>query len=675
MKLRRVKIKNFRCLVDIDIPIADTTILIGENNAGKTAFLEALRIVFSRGLFGGKRVFDEFDFHMNKQEDTPETSPGIEIELTFGEDKPDEWSDELFRDIEQIIQTDPEINLDIITLKISSKYDDNLKTLENKAEFLNIQGQPLVGTGARSINNRVFAEYVRLFYLASLRDPENEFSPRSQFWGQILKDLNIDEKQQEKIFKSLARVNENILGADPRLSQVAKNIDNAQHIMDLGSDQSVSIQALPMTTWELLSRAGIVIKDNKSKIKLPIKNYGQGIQSLAVLFLFQSYIQIFLKPNFRPDTEAILELEEPEAHLHPQAIRSLSKEICQINGQKLISTHSPYFVQEIPLEHLRLFKRCDKGTKIFYIRRSFTTTINSNPGLVNFCSSRANRYHYSQSFQRLTISDKMTEDERRNLLPIFNGQPDAQSQINKLFEISQTYIPREDLIKLQNYVSRSRGDILFSKVWLLCEGQSEYTLLRYFSELINMAFDQSGVSVIDFQNNGDLESFILLAKSFDIPWMLTCDNDEEGKKFIQRAKKHCPVKLQKYAIKPLPKEYVDLEQFMSASFDSHYLTIMAENARSLMPRAKEWALIRDDRMSLVFLSSGGYEIREGKSIYSQTSPEYQDRISDMVTYQLRNDKVYSSQLLVEHLDKTHATEKDVPYFYKTLIQDVTKMAG
>ena len=72
MKLRHVKIKNFRCLVDVDIPIDDTTILIGENNSGKTAFLEALRIVIVRGLFGGKRVFSEFDYYMEKQNDTPE---------------------------------------------------------------------------------------------------------------------------------------------------------------------------------------------------------------------------------------------------------------------------------------------------------------------------------------------------------------------------------------------------------------------------------------------------------------------------------------------------------------------------------------------------------------------------------------------------------------------------
>jgi len=35
MNLREVRIKNFRNLVDVSIPIDDTTVLVGENNSGK----------------------------------------------------------------------------------------------------------------------------------------------------------------------------------------------------------------------------------------------------------------------------------------------------------------------------------------------------------------------------------------------------------------------------------------------------------------------------------------------------------------------------------------------------------------------------------------------------------------------------------------------------------------
>ena len=352
------------------------------------------------------------------------SSSGIEIELMFQEDSPSEWSDELIRDLDEIIQIDLENRLNLINLRVSSVYDPQQKAMVNKAEFLNINHQPLAGSGSRSFNNRKFSEYLRLFYLASLRDPENEFSTRSQFWGQIIKDLRVDQAQQDKLIKSLKKVNDDILNADPRLGDVVKTLDNAQNIMNLGSNQSTSVQALPLTPWELLSRAEVVIQNSSGKVKFPIQNHGQGIQSLAVLFLFEAYVQVFLKPNFTPDTEAILALEEPEAHLHPQAIRTLSKHLNQIQSQKLISTHSPYFVQEIPLTQLRLFKRGEKGTKAFFINKSFSEEIVGSPELERFCNTHSPKYFYSPTKQKLTLRGKMTEDERRDLLPMFNAQQD-----------------------------------------------------------------------------------------------------------------------------------------------------------------------------------------------------------------------------------------------------------
>lgn len=674
MKLRHVKIKNFRCLVDVDIPLDDTTILIGENNAGKTAFLEALRIVFSRGLFGGKSIFDEFDFHMNSQTSTPENSPGIEIELTFREDPTAKWSLDIVQDLDEIIQTDPELNLNLIILRVTSKYDTQVKAVSTSVDFLDINHQPLAGSGGRALNRRNFAEYIRLFYLASLRNPENEFSTRSQFWGQILKDLRVDPNQQTQLIKSLEKLNKAILNADSRLEQVVKTLDNAQDVMGLGMGQSTSVQALPMTPWELLSRAEVVIQSGVGKVKLPIQNHGQGIQSLTVLFLFEAYIQIFLKPNFNPDTESILELEEPEAHLHPQAIRTLSKRLHQIQGQKLISTHSPYFVQEVPLSQLRLFRRTALGTTVYYIKRSYSADLPGNAGLEQFCASHSIKYKHSARTNKLTVYGRVTEDERRDLVVLFPNQPDSLANINQLFKTSSYYICDAELLKLQTYVNRSRGDIMFSKAWLLCEGQSEYILLRYFSELLGKPFDQSGVSVIDFQNNGALEPFILLAKAFDIPWVLTCDSDAAGNSYVSQAKSLCENK-PKISIKPLPKKHVDLERFLYSLFSSQYLTILSKEAREKSPQAHEWTLAKANGLQLKLLASGEYRIDEGTARFLQTAPEFAEKATKIVPTCLATSKVYFTQLLVEELTLQNANASVVPDFYRKMIDDITKLAG
>jgi DNA repair exonuclease SbcCD ATPase subunit len=66
MKLREIKVQNFRCLADVTIPIGDTTVLVGANNSGKTALLDALRIALTGNRANRGILFDEYDYHMSK---------------------------------------------------------------------------------------------------------------------------------------------------------------------------------------------------------------------------------------------------------------------------------------------------------------------------------------------------------------------------------------------------------------------------------------------------------------------------------------------------------------------------------------------------------------------------------------------------------------------------------
>ncbi|TVL95970.1 MAG: hypothetical protein CV087_24025, partial [Candidatus Brocadia sp. WS118] len=50
MFLKKFEIKNFRCIKQATLNLnAGLNILIGENNSGKTAIIDALRICFSYG--------------------------------------------------------------------------------------------------------------------------------------------------------------------------------------------------------------------------------------------------------------------------------------------------------------------------------------------------------------------------------------------------------------------------------------------------------------------------------------------------------------------------------------------------------------------------------------------------------------------------------------------------
>ena len=105
MLLKQLDIKNFRGIAELSLSLDDLCVLIGENNAGKSSILDALRLCLTRSLTRRARVFEEYDYHLENTSAEPAKSKPIEITLKFAEVEEDEWPDEvsqLLSDAEQV---------------------------------------------------------------------------------------------------------------------------------------------------------------------------------------------------------------------------------------------------------------------------------------------------------------------------------------------------------------------------------------------------------------------------------------------------------------------------------------------------------------------------------------------------------------------------------------------
>ncbi|GAB2506586.1 AAA family ATPase [Arenimonas alkanexedens] len=58
MRITRVSITNYRALKDVNIPLSRFGCLIGENNAGKSSFLQAVSLFFSGTKLSASHFFD-----------------------------------------------------------------------------------------------------------------------------------------------------------------------------------------------------------------------------------------------------------------------------------------------------------------------------------------------------------------------------------------------------------------------------------------------------------------------------------------------------------------------------------------------------------------------------------------------------------------------------------------
>lgn len=639
MKLREIKIRNFRNLENIYVPIDDTTVLVGENNAGKTALLDALRFALPRTGFGRINPFNEYDYHMASTEDSPQTSNGIIIELWFREDKSGEWPPSIIQVLSEIVQTDPIKDINSIGLRLTSKYEEVSKQFILNREFLNLQGAPLAGKAQSPAMVSRFLDFIRLFYLSALRDSDTEFSPRSQFWGKILRDLKIKEEDRKELCAELNKLNNSLLKADARLNQVRESLENIQKVVTAGG--TTSIQPLPLQPWDLMSKSQVVIRGQGTNVDFPLSRHGQGIQSLAVLFLFQAYIDVLLKPTFQKETVALLALEEPEAHLHPQAIRALTKTIDKLKTQKIISTHSPYVLQGLPIKNIRLFRYDGITARVFYVKRCFEAKMPSDQKLINFCNTSRGKYDFHEGSSTLSVHGKIEDKEYRKILPIYSNGKKAQTTLKQLKEESKWYISDEDIADLDTYAKRIRGEVFFARAWLLCEGQSEFLLLQYFAELLGNPFDQAGVTVIDFQNNGSPGAFIALARNFDIPWILLCDNDCEGEKFVRTLKKLLDSgDNENDLLRPLPENDTDLELFLVKNgFLHHFMSILWNRDISLKKNPGDV----------------GFE--------------------EEIVEQLRKNKTEYTNELIRNLHEAGANKDCVPPFFEKAIQDIIKRAN
>lgn len=536
MRITSLKIENFRSIKNLEISFGDTTVLIGPNNAGKTAILDAVRIALTRRWGQRGTGFTEYDVHLATETDDPKASSGVTIELRAEEAAPGEWPVEVQQALDEIVQTDPNTGKSSVTLQARCAWNAAEAGFQPAWTFLNAARQPLVGASARRLNLERFWQYLPVFYLDALRNAEDEFSSRSQFWGRLLRAMEIPQHLEGRVQQVLDRLNRRLLQADPRLAQIAQTLSGATRVAARDRAGGVDLRLVPLKSWDLLSKAEIILRNEPDWPWLPLQRHGQGVQSLSVIFLFQAFVQHLLTELYEPESSPILALEEPETHLHPQAARTLWIHVNGLPGQKIITTHSPYFVQHVPFRDIRLVRLTENGTEIRWLPPSFSAQVPHVAALDSLAVATTGLLGYDRAAQTLTVHGKLPQDNYRDLLACFGSHPDRAvitGVLRDLRDRSLLFIADDELRALETFARRIRGEIFFARRWMIVEGQGEYLIVHALARCLDYDLDEHGVSVIDAMNNGNPATFAALARALGIPWLAVFDGDPAGRGYIQ----------------------------------------------------------------------------------------------------------------------------------------------
>ncbi|HEV7489288.1 MAG TPA: AAA family ATPase, partial [Rhodanobacteraceae bacterium] len=142
MQIARVKIENFRSVRDLSVSLGKTTVFIGANNAGKTAILDAVRIVLTRRWGQRGTGFTENDVHRLQPDSDPRTSPPVRITLFMEELVVSEWDQDMVATLDDIVTLLPD-GRNVLTVRVTCAWDEEKEAFDPVWQFLDSNGAAL----------------------------------------------------------------------------------------------------------------------------------------------------------------------------------------------------------------------------------------------------------------------------------------------------------------------------------------------------------------------------------------------------------------------------------------------------------------------------------------------------------------------------------------------------
>jgi putative ATP-dependent endonuclease of the OLD family len=421
MFISQLQIKNYRNFLDFKIDLRPLTLIIGENNVGKSNLLDSIGLIFSQDVsFFKKRMLEVSDFNYltikNFKKSILDSAippediilPVIEVEATLKDWDDDqeaviadwftnkECTEACLRYVFAPVANFNKVNEINAQRQFIADYKKQIgedvfdKLLEPaKLDLLNfpisqyhytIFGGNKTDGGA----NPYHLSQMKFELLDALRDAHAELvaSGNRKLLFRILNAR--DEKEYQQLKTELVGLQESI-NKNKTLQAIKKGISDQLDKISLKTDQSSNEVDLVFShpdVADILKKISIIYGDDPVKIE----RNGTGRNNLLFISLVLSFIED--KKRMPASFFRIVGLEEPESHLHPNLQDHLAhniEKLIQIPDRKefrkdvqvLLTSHSTYVSTKIDFNNTVILFKDNGIIKPHYVFEGFDETAKS----------------------------------------------------------------------------------------------------------------------------------------------------------------------------------------------------------------------------------------------------------------------------------------------------------
>lgn len=357
IRISRITIRNFRCIGELQVDLEPgTTYLVGENNAGKTSILLALW-----SALGSRRPLD-YDLRRDVA-DRPAAEASVDVFVVPSDGE--RFSTELRQRLLSV-QRDPSTRTETVAIRTVFQSSREGNVLSTRRLFLQPDRDGAWTPVAAPRLPPDLMSRLEAHFLDASRDLVEELGNRTSVWGRVLADLQIDQHPEQgegrhELEQALADLARRVRDSSPVLRTLQ---DDLAGIADAqASVGTVEVQPLPPHLEEL-GRTAEVVLHQPQQPALPLRQHGLGSRSLATMLVFQTLAKFRLGADSGFTPHLLTLLEEPEAHLHPQAIFALRTLLDRLPGQRIVSTHSSQLVADADPRSVRLIRRSAESITI-----------------------------------------------------------------------------------------------------------------------------------------------------------------------------------------------------------------------------------------------------------------------------------------------------------------------